>query len=134
MDSYQESERYFSNNSPGPIGTSCCKTPEVQPYVFNSHYMINQMYPTPPSDSDEGINSSFKKQTKQGTPIINQYYSENYMNSDRLCRNSSYQNLVNSNEQLHHEHSNENTSSVQISNRYKRRSRTTYSKTQVREN
>ncbi len=141
MESYQDSERYINNISPEPTGISadCYKTPDVEQFAFNNHYMISQMYPTPPSESDEMTNNSMNehmngKSIKQGTPIINEYCNDNLFNRSSVFeKESPYQNSINSNLLQNDQSNDQNASNAPISNRFKRRSRTTYSKTQVRE-
>lgn len=120
--------RYQDNISPEPnIGLNlneCYKTPNLQQY--SSVYSINQLYPTPPSDSDSSpaTEQSSKISTDNfSTPILG-YYDQNSFNNESQD-GSLYR-------KIHHEEKNAQPNvDLKSTSRFKRRSRTTYTKTQL---
>lgn len=131
-------DRYSDNVSPDPSSmikiNNCYKTPELT----NTHYhSLNSgmnghfpLYPTPPSENDES-NSSYgneiysNKKQNEFTPVIGNHYNPMHENSldDDVSQNIQQTSNVQVNRTT--EASNVNSS------RYRRRSRTTYSKSQL---
>lgn len=122
--------RYQDNTSPEPnIGLNlndCYKTPNVQQY--SSLYPINQLYPTPPSDNDSSpvTDNSCKISSENfSTPVLS-YYDQNSFNSE--SQDGSFYRKISQEEK--NVQSNMETKPSSTS-RFKRRSRTTYTKTQL---
>ena len=146
--SYQDTERYQNNISPEPtnislINNQCYKTPiyqNVNTLIHNDQLPMHSLYPTPPSDNEES-NHLTARLDLDNTPKL----TENYYYSNLPSNNTSYEikqsqnDIANKPDEISNDSSQNthqtNQSNVNInnanSNRYKRRSRTTYSKTQV---
>ena len=106
-------DRYLDNVSPDPTSmphpSSCYKTPD-----YHMHSSVNMLYPTPPSDNDESLsNSAYKLSQAEFTPTLMNSHYANTNSKDEILPQPT--NSVNTN-----------------SSRYRRRSRTTYSKSQVK--
>lgn len=125
-------DRYNDNVSPDPSSmlkiNNCYKTPELT----NSHYSLHSgmnghfpLYPTPPSENDESNssygNEIYSKKQNEFTPVISNHYNPMHDNNleDDIQQTGNVQ--VNKTTEM----SNANSS------RYRRRSRTTYSKSQL---
>ena len=144
--------RYHDNTSPEPTTVNvqeCYKTPTFQQFSTNSVIGFNHFDPTPPSDSDESIhnNSGYESLAPRQadyytTPKItdNSYYGFNQ--AENSYRNLAVQPssvIYNTNKsecnrsfEEPDETNKENESAQQVTNnRFKRRSRTTYTKNQV---
>lgn len=120
--------RYQDNISPEPnIGLNlneCYKTPNLQ--QFPNMYSIGQLYPTPPSDSDSSIaleNNCKMSGDNFSTPTLSYYDQKNFKNEHQ--DGSAYRNLQKEDK------NNQPTVESKPSSRFKRRSRTTYTKTQL---
>jgi hypothetical protein len=140
--------RYQDNISPEPSATNvqeCYKTPNFQQFSMNSLIGFNNLYPTPPSDNDDnshessGYNNAFKASNYYMTPkttdnnyyaldsVENKYPSAQQYNSTNNLNNQSFE----ENSQSNVEESNKENETQPNNSRFKRRSRTTYTKNQV---
>ncbi|CAF0913630.1 unnamed protein product [Brachionus calyciflorus] len=125
--------RYQDNISPEPNGcvnlNDCYKTPNLQQY-----YNINQLYPTPPSDNETSpLNDNICKLSPDGlvTPNLS-YYDQNSFNNEShdgsLYRPN---NTEDKNYCKNLDAQNNQQQQQQVASRFKRRSRTTYTKSQL---
>lgn len=109
-------DRYLDNTSPEPttsqIQQNCYKTPEVSQFQALT-YSSNYQYPTPPSDNED---STVAYQHSKQTDVS----PSSYYNSQQTSSSSSNSSPDNS-----------HPTNISSTSRYKRRSRTTFSKSQV---
>lgn len=120
--------RYQDNISPEPnIGLNlneCYKTPNLQQYP--NIYSISQLYPTPPSDSDSSLvveNNCKISGDNFSTPVLT-YYDQNNFNNESQD-GTAYRNIQKD------EKNTQSSGESKPNSRFKRRSRTTYTKTQL---
>jgi hypothetical protein len=145
-------DRYHDNISPEPTNNDvinyneCYKTPNLQNFNFNSIFpTFNSTYPTPPSENDE--NSPLMtipgyaqyRNDSYMTPKFENYYGITNKSNDQSAYayniNQSFdENISNNSPCNNEEKKNSDEKSVQsasVTSKYKRRSRTTYTKHQL---
>ncbi len=130
--------RFQDNLSPEPSDTTdlaqnCFKTPNIN--TFNSILSLNNgLYPTPPSDNEEHYHQQGSFYTQYYEGINSTDTSTNtYQHSPELAKNLYQTSFYSSPESTGSVHNQDQAppASAHATSRFKRRSRTTFSKSQV---